>query len=102
MMFPEGTRSRTGQIGEGHPGTAMIARRTGAPILPVAITGTEGIAWPGVFLRPRSISYIRVVVGEPFMLDHNAQTNSETLRADTVEIMRRIASLLPNRYKPAG
>jgi len=80
MMFPEGTRSRTGQIGEGHPGTAMIARRTGAPILPVAITGTEGIAWPGVFLRPRSISHIVVVVGEPFMLGPCERVNAETLR----------------------
>jgi 1-acyl-sn-glycerol-3-phosphate acyltransferase len=99
MMFPEGTRSRTGQIGEGHPGTAMIARRTGAPILPVAITGTEGIAWPGVFFRPRSIRHIRVVIGEPFVLGKDGRANSQALRADTDEIMAHIAALLPQRYR---
>jgi len=40
VMFPEGTRSKTGSMTPGHPGTAMVALRTGAPILPVAITGT--------------------------------------------------------------
>lgn len=100
MMFPEGTRSRSGRMGEGHPGTAMIARRTGAPILPVAITGTEGIAWPGVFFRPRSIRHIRVVIGAPFVLGVTPRVNSETLRSDTAEIMRRIAEQLPEQYRP--
>ena len=99
MMFPEGTRSRTGQLGEGHPGTAMIARRTGAPILPIAITGTEGIAWPGVFFKPRSIRHIRVVIGEPFVLGKDGRANSEALRADTAEIMAHIAALLPQQYR---
>jgi 1-acyl-sn-glycerol-3-phosphate acyltransferase len=100
MMFPEGTRSRTGRLGTGHPGTAHIARRTGAPILPVAITGTEGIRWPGVFLRPRSIQHIRVTIGEPFALAPGA-ANSEQLRQDVNFIMDRIAALLPEAYRPA-
>jgi 1-acyl-sn-glycerol-3-phosphate acyltransferase len=99
MMFPEGTRSRTGTLGEGHPGTAMIARRTGVPILPVAITGTEHIAWPGVFLKPRSIRRCRVSIGEPFTLVPAARVNSATLRADTEEIMQHIAALLPEQYR---
>lgn len=99
MMFPEGTRSRTGKLGEGHPGTAIIARRTGAPILPVAITGTENIKWPGIFWRPRSVRRIHVTIGEPFTLAAGERTNSETLRADADEIMRHIAALLPNEYR---
>jgi len=102
MMFPEGTRSRTGKIGDGHPGTAIIARRTGAPILPVAITGTEGIKWPGIFWRPRSVRRIRVAIGEPFTLAEGGRANSETLRADTAEIMRHIAALLPEEYQAAA
>jgi 1-acyl-sn-glycerol-3-phosphate acyltransferase len=98
MMFPEGTRSRTGHLGAGHPGTALIARRTGAPIVPVAITGTERIAWPGIFFRPRSVPRIRVVVGEPFVLE-KAPASSETLRRDVDEIMARIAALLPEQYR---
>jgi 1-acyl-sn-glycerol-3-phosphate acyltransferase len=100
MMFPEGTRSRTGRLGSGHPGTALIARRTGAPIIPVAVTGTERIAWPGIFFRPRSVPHIRVVVGEPFVLE-KAAANSESLRRDADEIMARIAALLPEQYRAA-
>jgi 1-acyl-sn-glycerol-3-phosphate acyltransferase len=37
VMFPEGTRSKTGSMCQGHPGTALVALRTGAPILPVAV-----------------------------------------------------------------
>ena len=39
-MFPEGHRSRTGMTGKPHPGTAMIALRSGATVLPCAIIGT--------------------------------------------------------------
>ncbi len=38
-LFPEGTRSRTGQIGEALPGVALIALKSRAPVLPVAIKG---------------------------------------------------------------
>jgi 1-acyl-sn-glycerol-3-phosphate acyltransferase len=97
MMFPEGTRSRTGRLGAGHPGTALIARRTGAPIVPVAITGTEGIAWPGVFVRPRSVKRIRVTIGEPFVLG-DATRGAGAMQRDADEIMRRIAAMLPPEY----
>jgi 1-acyl-sn-glycerol-3-phosphate acyltransferase len=99
MMFPEGTRSRSGRLGEGHPGTAIIARRTGATILPVAITGTERIAWPGIFVRPRSVPHIKVAIGKPFALEKDGRAGSESLKNDTAEIMRRIAELLPDQYR---
>lgn len=102
MMFPEGTRSRSGRLGTGHPGTALIARRTGALILPVAITGTEGIKWPGVFVRPRSIRHVRVTIGKPFRLDGAGPSRSEHLRSDMEVIMGSIASLLPESYRAAG
>jgi 1-acyl-sn-glycerol-3-phosphate acyltransferase len=101
MMFPEGTRSRTGRLGAGHPGTALIARRTNAPILPVAITGTEAMRWPRFFLRPRTVRHIKVVIGEPFHLDGDGPANSESLRRDLHQIMGRIAALLPEQYQAA-
>ena len=95
-MFPEGHRSRTGGMGPPHPGTALIALRTGAPLLPVAITGTEHIRTPLVLLRkPR----IRVVIGEPFILPRAPRTSAEQVREGTEEIMRRIAALLPPSYR---
>ena len=39
VIYPEGTRSKDGKIGEGKPGTAKIYLKTGTPILPVAIKG---------------------------------------------------------------
>jgi len=95
-MFPEGHRSRTGGMGPPHPGTALIALRSGAPLLPVAITGTEAISTPLVLLRkPR----IRVVVGEPFTLPAQRRVTAAHVQSGTDEIMRRIAALLPDRYR---
>ena len=99
VMFPEGTRSRTGGLTRGHPGTAMIALRTGAPILPVAVTGTEGVVWPWIFLKPYSIKHVRVVIGEPFRLPPVERVTSEATAQATDLIMRRIAALLPPQYR---
>jgi 1-acyl-sn-glycerol-3-phosphate acyltransferase len=95
-MFPEGHRSRAGGMGPAQPGTALIALRSGAPLLPVAITGTEAITTPLVLLRkPR----IRVVVGEPFTLPATRRITAEQVQAGADAIMRRIAALLPQRYR---
>ncbi|HET9201180.1 MAG TPA: lysophospholipid acyltransferase family protein, partial [Dehalococcoidia bacterium] len=42
-MFPEGTRSKTASMNRAHPGTALLALRTGVPVIPAGITGTEKI-----------------------------------------------------------
>jgi 1-acyl-sn-glycerol-3-phosphate acyltransferase len=99
VMFPEGTRSRTGGLTAGHAGTAMIALRTGAPILPVAVTGSEHVVWPWLFLKPWSIKHVRIVVGRPFTLPPVERITSEATAAATEVIMRRIAELLPPEYR---
>lgn len=99
IMFPEGTRSRTGGLTKGHPGTALIALRTGAPVMPVAVTGTEGVRWPWVFIKPKSIKHVRVTIGEPFTLPPVDRINTKSAEAATDVIMRRIAALLPPQYR---
>lgn len=95
-MFPEGHRSHGNGMGPPHPGTALIALRTGAPLLPVGITGTEAIRTPKVLLRnPR----IRVVIGEPFTLPAERRISAERVAEGAEEIMRRIAALLPPKYR---
>lgn len=37
MIFPEGTRSKDGKVGRGHTGAALIAARSGKPVVPVGI-----------------------------------------------------------------
>ncbi len=51
VMFPEGTRSPDGRLQIAEPGAALLALRTGAPVLPVAVIGTQhampkGAKWP--------------------------------------------------------
>src|SRR5262249_20960057 len=52
LLFPEGTRSSAG-LGEFKEGAALLAIRSGVPMLPIAITGTSRI-WParGVVISP--------------------------------------------------
>ena len=97
-MFPEGTRSAGKGLGEGEPGTAFIALRTGAPIVPVAIWGTEGITLPRDALRFRG-SRISVRFGESFRLPEEKRATKEQIAAGTREIMERIAELLPAQYR---
>ncbi len=51
LVFPEGTRSLNGRLGEGKPGVGMLAVTSGAPVVPVYVSGTlealpKGSAWP--------------------------------------------------------
>jgi 1-acyl-sn-glycerol-3-phosphate acyltransferase len=47
LMFPEGTRSRAGELGKLHAGAAVIAQQHGIPIVPIHITGTHDAMPPG-------------------------------------------------------
>jgi 1-acyl-sn-glycerol-3-phosphate acyltransferase len=99
-MFPEGTRSLSGVLGAAHGGAALLALKSAAPIIPVAITGTPQIflrhfPWLG---RPR----VTVTVGAPF---HVGLPGGPLQRDDrqrvTGEIMARIAALLPSELRGA-
>jgi 1-acyl-sn-glycerol-3-phosphate acyltransferase len=52
LIFPEGTRSRDGRLKEAEPGAVLFALRTGVPVVPVAIAGTE-VLWPRDRRLPR-------------------------------------------------
>jgi len=63
VLFPEGTRREGPAVGELHEGAAFLAARTGAPIVPVGIGGSD-VSMPKGRRIPRPLR-IRVVVGEP-------------------------------------
>jgi len=96
-MFPEASRSRSGKLKNALPGSALIACRSGVPILPVGITGTEqikGLGW--LCRRPR----LTVNIGRPFSLPPvEGKLTREKLAEYTELIMRRIAELLPAKYQ---
>ena len=94
-MFPEGTRSG-GRLGRGEPGTALIALRTGAPILPAAIWGTENVKLPrSLFGR----THVHIRFGEPYRLPETTKVTKQQVAEGTEQIMRRIADLLPAQYR---
>ncbi len=101
-IFPEGMRSVTGGLQEAHPGVAMLALHSGAPILPTAIFGTEVLPFNGRKGRRRGTGRPRVTVriGVPFHLQPIAAPHRHEEFAElTDEIMMKIARLLPPRYR---
>lgn len=98
VMFPEGTRSRHPGLGKGHPGTAVIALRSGVPIVPVGVSGTEVVSLPGCFLRR---TRVRIAFGQPFTLPRGQRFTTELAEECTERIMREIAALLPEAYRGA-
>jgi 1-acyl-sn-glycerol-3-phosphate acyltransferase len=96
-MFPEATRSKNAQLQPAFPGSALIAVRSGAPILPIAITGTErikGATW--ILHHP----HITVNIGHPFHLPSvNGKASKTELANLTNIIMEHIAELLPVEYR---
>jgi 1-acyl-sn-glycerol-3-phosphate acyltransferase len=93
-IFPEGTRSPTGALQEAKEGATVLAVRSGAPILPIAIVGSQRF-WPKGKL-PRPGRRMSVRVGETFTLSMpKGADRHEALRAATAELMRHIAEMLP-------
>jgi len=86
-FFPEGTRSRDRRLHRAHPGIAFLALKSGAPILPVGVTGTP----EAKLLR----SNIRVRVGEPFGVADLGLAPGASDQEIADGIMRRVAALLP-------
>lgn len=95
-IAPEGTRSQTAKLIEGKPGTALLALRTGVPIVPVAIVGTEdGMSKLLRLKRPR----ITAEYGKPIIPPKLDRSNREgQLQNLTVEVMCRIAAMMPQKY----
>ncbi len=103
LMFPEGTRSLTAKIEKVLPGAAFVALRTGAPILPVAVTGTETLPFDAKAAaagrRRQGRARVTVTFGAPFHLGPGADGKRPTMAAAADEMMRHIAALLPPEYR---
>lgn len=97
-IYPEGTRSPDGRLYRGKTGVARLALQSGAPVLPVAMIGTN-IAQPIGTRIPR-LHRIGVVVGEPldFSRYQGMEDDRYVLRAITDEIMYALMSLSGQEY----
>ncbi len=98
-IYPEGTRSRDGQLHRGHTGAAHLSLLTGAPIVPVGITGTEQILPTGARLV-RPFRRATVALGRPIVPEVSgpqASTNRRR-RQLTDGLMSEIRCLTGQHY----
>jgi 1-acyl-sn-glycerol-3-phosphate acyltransferase len=98
LIFPEGTRTRDGQIAQFRPGFTVLAARSGAAILPVAVDGAYA-AWPRKQKFPGR-GRIHVRYGAPIMPEEiNGRDERELLE----EVERRVRQCQAEiRQKTAG
>lgn len=96
-FFPEGTRSRDGRLRRARPGISFLARRSRAPFVPVAVTGTPEAR----LLRPGAGAQITIRVGEPFRASDLREWSGTDEQALADAIMRRVAALLPPEMRGA-
>jgi 1-acyl-sn-glycerol-3-phosphate acyltransferase len=90
VMYPEGGRSRTGDIGErARPGVGRLALESGAPVVPVAILGSHQVRnW-------KRLQFPRVTVeyGAPFRFERVAQSTREQQQEAADYILDRVREL---------
>ena len=98
ILFPEGTRSPNGALGDFHSGAAMLSLRTGAPIIPIHLAGPRA-ALPRAARLPDPFDVtVRIgqplfpptpVKGSPAPTDHKHEARDRL----TADLRQAIASL---------
>lgn len=87
VIFPEGTRVRSGGLGRAHRGVGRLALETGAPVVPVAVMGTEDVR-RGWCIRPRRV---RLRCGSPLTYPLVARPSARLAGAVTERIWPCVA-----------
>lgn len=77
LIFPEGTRTDTGELGQIKPGFIAVARKGKSPIVPVTFDGSFQ-AWPKWQLLP-SLGVVHVLIGKPITVQEIAQLSDDEL-----------------------
>jgi 1-acyl-sn-glycerol-3-phosphate acyltransferase len=98
-IYPEGTRSRDGRLYRGHTGPARLALRTGAPIIPIGITGAREVMPPEAKF-PRLRLPVTIRFGKPVTVDRYLDRANDrmVLRQIIDEVMYEIRELSGQEY----
>ncbi|MGH9184307.1 MAG: lysophospholipid acyltransferase family protein [Acidimicrobiales bacterium] len=98
-IYPEGTRSRDGKLHKGHTGPARLALRTGAPLIPVGIIGTDRIQPPDSRV-PRVFKSCTIRFGRPIDVEgHRHRGDDPMLFRELIdELMFEIRELTGQEY----
>ena len=99
VIAPEGTRSKTASMQEGKMGVAFLASKSGYPVLPVALIGTEDGGIVSNLKRFRR-SKIKAIAGDLLYIEiPKGNGRDQAMRSATDEIMCQIGALLPESYR---
>lgn len=80
LIFPEGTRSKTGDLLPFHPGPAILALKQGVPVLPVHIQGAANILKPGTrWSKPAPVT---IRVGQPLAFTAEDSVSGATAKME--------------------
>lgn len=104
MMFPEGTRSRTGEMIEGKKGLLLIAKMSKATIVPIGMCGTEKfLPINDEDMAEENFNYADITInfGEPMTVPKKLEDEDKNQYSDRAmtEIMYGIAKMLPEKYR---
>jgi 1-acyl-sn-glycerol-3-phosphate acyltransferase len=99
-VYPEGTRSPDGRLYRGRTGVGWLALHSGAPVIPVAMIGTDRLLPPGRKI-PRP-SRIRIVIGKPLLFSEyeDQPKGARQRRAVTDAVVEAIRELSGQEYVP--
>jgi 1-acyl-sn-glycerol-3-phosphate acyltransferase len=90
LIFPEGTRTRDGEVAHLKPGFCSVARRSRVPLIPVGIDGAYQ-AWPRTSPWP-TFGRMGVVIGEPILPERIAELSDDELVAELEHRIRHCHS----------
>ncbi len=102
LIFPEGTRSRSGSMIEGKKGFLLLARLSKADIVPIALEGTERLLPVNendMAMETPQHATVRVKIGQPFKLEKKDHTQENWDEACVGAAMRKIAQMLKPQYQ---
>ena len=98
MVFPEGTVARQEQLLAAHMGAALLAIRSGVPVLPIAHTGTRRVLRSLRFWFPR----VDIKIGKPYTAAlQESGSRKAQLQVVMEDMMARIAAMLPEENRGA-
>lgn len=101
LIFPEGGRSKSGEMGRFKPGAAALSIATGVPCLPVALVGASiamprGVNWPLKGRRPVSVVFGEATAPEP---DETAERFSARLADEVRRLHESVAQVAASAQK---
>ncbi len=99
IAFPEGTRSRNGELGKFHSGAFALALRTGVPLVPVVLEGSYRVIMPKTLqVNPGVI--IRIKFDCPIDVNGYGHSEKHRLMEDVFQVMNRNLQELCGRRRP--